>query len=58
MFTLGESATGAFVLGSFADLVPTHTPLAQSAQIRYRALRDDAATITSEMTVTWALRPI
>ncbi|MGH4016280.1 MAG: DUF4442 domain-containing protein [Pseudonocardiaceae bacterium] len=38
MFTLGESATGAIVLGSFPDLLVTHTPLAQGAQIRYRAL--------------------
>lgn len=38
MFTLGESATGAIVLGSFADLLVTHTPLAHGAQIRYRAL--------------------
>lgn len=38
IFTLGESATGAVVLGSFADLLDTHTPLAHGAQIRYRAL--------------------
>jgi acyl-coenzyme A thioesterase PaaI-like protein len=38
MFTLGESATGAIVVGSFADLLATHTPLAYGAQIRYRAL--------------------
>ncbi|MGH4024227.1 MAG: DUF4442 domain-containing protein [Pseudonocardiaceae bacterium] len=37
MFTLGESATGAIVLGSFADLLATHTPLAHGAHIRYRA---------------------
>lgn len=38
MFTLGESATGAIVIGSFTDLLGTHTPLAHGAQIRYRAL--------------------
>lgn len=38
MFTLGESATGAVVIGSFSDLLGTYTPLAAGAQIRYRAL--------------------
>jgi acyl-coenzyme A thioesterase PaaI-like protein len=38
MFTLGESATGAVVIGSFADLLASYTPLAAGAQIRYRAL--------------------
>jgi acyl-coenzyme A thioesterase PaaI-like protein len=38
MFTLGESATGAVVIGSFADLLGRYTPLAAGAQIRYRAL--------------------
>lgn len=93
MFTLGESATGAIVLGSFADLLDRFTPLAYGAQISYRAfargpvtaeatlvtpaaqvrelidaagrarfdvavvIRDEAGTTTSEMTVTWVLRP-
>jgi acyl-coenzyme A thioesterase PaaI-like protein len=38
MFTLGESATGAVVIGSFADLMDRFTPLAAGGQIRYRAL--------------------
>jgi len=38
MFTLGESATGAVVIGSFADLLDRFTPLAAEAKIRYRAL--------------------
>jgi acyl-coenzyme A thioesterase PaaI-like protein len=38
MFTLGESATGAIVVGSFSDLFGEYTPLAAGAQIRYRAL--------------------
>jgi acyl-coenzyme A thioesterase PaaI-like protein len=50
MFTLGESATGAIVLGSFADLLATHTPLAQGAQIRYRALAHGP--VTAEATLT------
>jgi len=38
MFSLGESATGAVVIGSFSDLLANFTPLAAGAQIRYRAL--------------------
>jgi acyl-coenzyme A thioesterase PaaI-like protein len=38
MFTLGESATGAVVIGSFADLLGRYVPLAAGAQIRYRAV--------------------
>ncbi|HEY2766044.1 MAG TPA: DUF4442 domain-containing protein [Pseudonocardiaceae bacterium] len=49
MFTLGESATGAIVLGSFADLLGTHTPLAYGAQIRYRALAHGP--VTAEATL-------
>ncbi len=49
MFTLGESATGAIVLGSFADLLATHTPLAHGAQIRYRALA--RGPVTAEATL-------
>ena len=35
MFTLGESASGAFVLGHFGDLLDRSTPLAVQATIRY-----------------------
>lgn len=50
MFTLGESASGAIVLGSFADLLGTHTPLAYGAQIRYRALAHGP--VTAEATLS------
>ncbi len=50
LFTLGESASGAIVLGSFADLLDTLTPLAFGAQIRYRALARGA--VTAEATLT------
>lgn len=49
LFTLGESATGAIVLGSFPDLLRTHTPLAHGAQIRYRALA--IGPVTAEATL-------
>ena len=50
MFTLGESATGAIVIGSFADLLGQYTPLAAGAQIRYRALAMGA--VTAEATLS------
>jgi len=49
MFTLGESATGAIVLGSFTDLLDHFTPLAYGAQISYRALARGA--VTAEATL-------
>jgi acyl-coenzyme A thioesterase PaaI-like protein len=49
MFTLGESATGAIVVGSFADLLGSYTPLAAGAQIRYRALA--MGPVTAEATL-------
>jgi hypothetical protein len=49
MFTLGESATGAVVIGSFADLMGRFTPLAAGAQIRYRALAKGP--VTAEATL-------
>ncbi len=49
MFTLGESATGAVVIGSFADLLGQFTPLAAGAQIRYRALA--MGPVTAEATL-------
>ena len=54
MFTLGESATGAIVLGSFTDLLSTHTPLAQGAQIRYRALARGPVTAEAALTTSAA----
>lgn len=38
MFTLAESASGAVVIASFSDLLARATPLAASAEIRYRRL--------------------
>lgn len=49
LFTLGESATAAVVLGSFADLLATHTPLAHGGQIRYRVLA--RGPVTAEATL-------
>lgn len=36
MFTLGESASGALVLGNFAGILSEATPLAVDATIRYK----------------------
>jgi uncharacterized protein (TIGR00369 family) len=44
MFTLAESASGAVVIGSFEDLLPTVTPLAASATITYVRLAKGAVT--------------
>lgn len=49
LFTLGESATGAVVLGSFADLLDTLTPLVFGAQIRYRAVARGAVTAAATL---------
>jgi acyl-coenzyme A thioesterase PaaI-like protein len=38
IFTLAESASGAVVIGSFEDLLPTVTPLAAQAEIVYTKL--------------------
>ncbi len=38
MFSLGESASGAVVLGAFADLLDRATPLAAGAEISYLTL--------------------
>jgi acyl-coenzyme A thioesterase PaaI-like protein len=38
IFTLAESASGAVVIGSFEDLLPTVTPLAAQAEIGYTKL--------------------
>ena len=44
MFTLAESASGAVVIGSFEDLLPTVTPLAASATIAYTKLQKGPVT--------------
>lgn len=44
IFTLAESASGAVVLGSFEDLLPTVTPLAASATIAYTKLQKGPVT--------------
>jgi predicted porin len=58
MFTLAESATGAIVLGNFANMMDVATPLAVTGSIRYKKramgsmlaealLHDDPATIAA-----------
>ena len=44
IFTLAESASGAVVIGSFEDLLPTVTPLAASATIAYTKLQKGPVT--------------
>ena len=94
MFTLAETASGAIVIASFEDLLPSVTPLAATATIAYQRLAKGPVTATavlgrpsadvrreldetkttvqfpvtvtmatedgtqtSEMTISWALRP-
>lgn len=93
LFSLGESASGAVVIGNFAEQMGRATPLPSEATIRYRrialgdvtaeavlgrsrdevlaeldagetprfpvevTIRDCEGEVTSEMTVTWVLRP-
>ena len=47
IFTLAESASGAVVIGSFEDLLPTVTPLAASAEIAYTKLQKGPVTATA-----------
>jgi uncharacterized protein (TIGR00369 family) len=49
MFTLGESATGAVVIGTFSDLLDRYVPLAAGAQIRYRALAKGPVTAEARL---------
>ncbi len=49
IFTLAESASGAVVIGSFEDLLPTVTPLAASATITYTKLQKGP--VTAEATL-------
>src|SRR5690349_9741825 len=44
IFTLAESASGAVVIGSFEDLLPTVTQLAASAEIAYTKLQKGPVT--------------
>lgn len=55
MFTLGESASGAVVLGAFADLLERATPLAAGAEITYRRLALGAVDARATLTVDPAL---
>ncbi len=50
MFTLGESASGALVLGNFADHLTEVTPLAVRAEIAYRKVAMGAVVATAVMT--------
>jgi acyl-coenzyme A thioesterase PaaI-like protein len=49
MFTLGESATGAVIIGTFSDLLDRYVPLAAGAQIRYRALAKGPVTAEAKL---------
>ena len=53
MFTLAESASGAIVIGSFAEQLAKATPLATVAEIRYLkiAMGDITATATMSRSV-------
>jgi len=50
MFTLGESASGALVLGNFADHLAVATPLAVEARIAYKKVAMGAVVATAVMT--------
>ena len=50
MFTLGESASGALVLGNFADHLNVVTPLAVEAKIAYKKIAMGPVLATAVMT--------
>jgi len=50
MFTLGESASGALVLGNFADHLGAVTPLAVEANISYKKIAMGPVLATAVMT--------
>jgi len=50
MFTLGESASGALVLGNFADHLGAVTPLAVEANIAYKKIAMGPVLATAVMT--------
>ncbi|HQR78802.1 MAG TPA: DUF4442 domain-containing protein [Actinomycetota bacterium] len=52
MFTLGESASGALVLGNFAQHLGQVVPLAVEANISYRKVAMGPVTATATMTRT------
>ena len=52
MFTLGESASGALVLGNFAEHLGEVTPLAVEANITYRRIAMGPVTATAVMSRT------
>ncbi len=52
MFTLGESASGALVLGNFADHLSAVTPLAVEANIAYQKVAMGTIVATAVMTRT------
>jgi uncharacterized protein (TIGR00369 family) len=54
MFTLGESASGAIVIGSFAERLADAVPLAMSAEIRYLRIAKGRVTATATMSRTAA----
>lgn len=54
MFTLGESASGALVLGSFADYLDRVVPLAVEANIAYKKVAMGPVLATATMTRTVA----
>jgi acyl-coenzyme A thioesterase PaaI-like protein len=48
LFTAGEAASGAAFVGAFLAIMGEITPLAESAEISYRALAKGAITATAE----------
>ena len=52
MFTLGESASGALVLGNFAQYLDRVVPLAVEANIAYRKVAMGAVSATARMSRT------
>jgi hypothetical protein len=52
MFTLGESASGALVLGNFADHLASVTPLAVEANIAFKKVAMGPVVATAVMTRT------
>jgi uncharacterized protein (TIGR00369 family) len=54
MFTLGESASGALVLGNFAEHLDTVVPLAVEANIAYKKVAMGPVIATATMTRTVA----
>lgn len=54
MFTLGESASGALVLGNFSEHLARVVPLAVEANIAYKRVAMGAVTATATLTRTVA----